>query len=67
MSSLGEALPEEMKRVRELLVVYRSIGPGGMIAAAGMAADLDRAAKALAERDLVGMVQVYQDLKEWNE
>ena len=64
-SSLAEALPKEMARVRdELLPEYDAI-PTGCWAAAMMRADLDRAARALAEGDLAGMIRVYQSLKEY--
>lgn len=64
--TLGDALPREMARVRdELLPLYQSIGAPGMFAVAMMRADLDRAAKALAEGDVVAMLSVYQSLKEY--
>ena len=64
--TLGEALPQEMARVRdEVLPAYLEVGPPGMFAASCMRQDLDEAAKALAEGDLVKMIQVYQSLKEW--
>ena len=63
--SLGEALPLEMARVRDkVLAVYLTI-PEGRFAAAMMRADLDRAAKAMVEGDVVEMMRVYQALKEW--
>jgi malonyl CoA-acyl carrier protein transacylase len=56
-----------MARVRdEVLPVYLTIGPGGAFAVAGMRADLDRAAKAMAEGDVVEMVRVFESLKGWN-
>lgn len=62
--SLGEALPREMKRVRdEVMPAYLSIGPPGFIALTMMRADLDCAAKALAENDIVTMLHVYESLK----
>jgi hypothetical protein len=61
--TLGEALPHEMARVRdELLPMYDAI-PTGVYAATMMRADLDRAAKALAEGDVVAMLRVYESLK----
>ena len=65
--TLGDELPHEMARVRDLLPLYLSIGPGGAFAVAGMKADLDRAAKAMIEGDTVEMIRVYQSLKEWSE
>lgn len=63
MSTLGEELPKEMARVRdELLPLYDAI-PTGVFAATMMRADLDRAAKAMIEGDVVAMLQVYESLK----
>ena len=62
-TTLGDALPREMARVRdELLPMYDAI-PTGVFAATMMRADLDRAAKALAEGDVVAMLRVYESLK----
>jgi hypothetical protein len=67
MSTLGEALPLEMARVRDdVMSAYQEIGPAGAFALAGMRADLDAAAKALAEGDVVAMLRVYESLKEWH-
>lgn len=61
--TLGTALPREMARVRdELLPAYDSI-PSGKWAATMMRLDLDRAAKALAEGDVIAMLRVYENLK----
>lgn len=66
IDTLGDALPREMARVRdELLPVYDSIKPAGVIAATMMRADLDRAAKAMAEGDLAGMIRAYEALKDY--
>lgn len=65
--SLGEALPFEMTRVRDVIIPrYLECGPGAVIALALalMRKDLDDAAKALAEGDVVAMLRVYQSLKE---
>lgn len=67
--TLGEALPREMARVRdEVLPLYLRlrempnviVEPQIMM----MRKDLDDAAKALAEGDVVGMLRAYQSLKE---
>lgn len=64
--SLGEALPQEMARVRDkVMPPYLEIGPVGIFALTCMRADLDRAAKALAEGDVVAMLAAYQSLKEY--
>lgn len=64
VQSLGEALPAEMARVRdEVMPAYLEIGPSGRFALAMMRADLDAAAKAMAEGDTVEMLRVYESLK----
>ena len=45
--------------------VYLDIGPAGEFALAMMRADLDAAAKALAEGDVVEMIRRYQSLKDY--
>jgi hypothetical protein len=65
--SLGEALPREMARVRDkIMPVYRELGKPGVFALAMMRVDLDAAAKALAEGDVIEMIRVYKSLKEYN-
>jgi len=64
-ANLGEALPREMARVRDVVMPqYAEIGAPGVFALAMMRADLDLAAKAMIEGDIVEMVRVYQTLKE---
>ncbi len=69
--TLGDALPAEMRRVRdEVLPHYLALR--GMprvnpeFAIRGMQADLDAAAKALAEGDVVAMLRAYESLKGWS-
>lgn len=65
-SNLAEALPLEMARVRDqVMPPYVEIGPVGIFALTCMRADLDRAAKALAEGDVAAMISAYQSLKEY--
>lgn len=65
--SLGEALPKEMARVRDkVMPAYQEIGPSGAFALAFMRRDLDLAAKALAEGDVVAMIGAYTALKEYH-
>lgn len=65
-TSLGEALPKEMARVRDhVMPAYIEIGPAGIFALAMMRADLDKAAKAMAEGDLAAMIAAYQALKDY--
>lgn len=67
--TLGDALPREMARVRDVVmpqyVALRGMpGVNVEFALVMMRADLDAAAKALAEGDVVAMLRVYQSLKE---
>lgn len=62
IDTLGEALPREMSRVRDLIPIYDSV-PMGHIAAGLMRASIDAAQRALAEGDVVAMIRCYQDLK----
>lgn len=64
MASLGEALPAEMARVRDkVMPAYVEIWPAGTFGLIMMRASLDRAAKALAEGDVVEIIRAYEDLK----
>lgn len=64
MSSFGEALPQEMARVRDkVMPAYQEIGPPGIFALTMMRQDLDRAARALATGDVIEMIRVYESLK----
>lgn len=66
-NTLGEALPKEIKRVRdEVMPVYVAIGAPGRLALAMMRADLDAASKAMIEGDLVEMIRCYKALQEYN-
>lgn len=66
--TLGDALPREMARVRDVLMpLYQSIGPAGGFALACMRADLDAAAKAMIEGDLLEMIKAYEALKGYKE
>ena len=62
-SSLGEALPREMARVRDHVLPYYTPEVNGQWAAANMRASLDAAAKAMIEGDVVEMLRVYEELK----
>lgn len=64
MNTLGDELPKEMARVRdEVMPAYIEIGAPGRIALAMMRADLDRAAKAMAEGDLGEMIRACENLR----
>lgn len=65
--TLGDALPREMARVRdEVMPAYIAIGAPGLIALTMMRADLDAAAKTLAEGDIPAMISAYESLKGYN-
>lgn len=64
--TLGDALPREMARVRDnVMPAYQAIGIAGAFALSCMRADLDAAAKALAEGDVAAMVVAYASLKDY--
>lgn len=64
--TLGDALPAEMARVRDdILPLYIEIGPDGGIAVAMMRRDLDMAARAMAEGDVVAMIRALNELRGW--
>ena len=63
MSSLGEELPKEQARVRELIGLYREIGPAGTLAIHLMESTLQRADQAVMSGDVIAMIQCYEDLK----
>ena len=66
VKTLGEELPKEMTRIRDVVMpAYQSIGPGGAFALAMMRQDLDRAARAMMEGDLPAMIAAYQSLKSY--
>lgn len=53
-----------MARVRdEVMPLYREIGPAGTLGLKLLQASLDRAAKAMAEGDVVAMLSAYEKLK----
>jgi len=67
VESLGEALPREMARVRDVLLPHYDAIPTGVFASALMRADLDRAARAMAEGDTVEMMRAYESLRCYKE
>ncbi len=67
METLGTSLPKEMARVRDVVMPpYVEIGPAGALALSLMRADLDAAAKAMAEGDLAEMIRTHEALKGWH-
>lgn len=66
METLGDALPKEMARIRDVVMpAYVAIGPAGGFALEMMRRDLDRAAKALADGDLSAMISVFTSLQQY--
>ena len=66
IDTLGDALPREMARIRDVVMpAYLEIGPAGGFALALMRRDLDLAAKAMMEGDVVAMLRALQDLREY--
>jgi len=63
MSSLGEELPKEQARCRELLGQYREIGPPGLFAATMIEQALRRADQAAIAGDVVAMISSYKELQ----
>lgn len=67
METLGEKLPEEQARVREVLGHYKEIGPAGAFGAVMIEELLRKADEAVMSDDLVRMIAAYNDLKEIKE
>ncbi len=66
METLGDALPEEMSRVRTILGYYKEMGAPGMFGAKMIEHSLRMADMAVIEGDVVAMLQAYEDLKSIN-
>ena len=64
MVPLGEEIPKEQARVRELLSVYQSIGPGGAFGALMIEQVLQKADRAVMSGSVVEMLKAYQELKQ---
>ena len=64
MSSLGEDFPKEQARVRELLGLYRSIGPNGAFGAMMIEGTLARADRAAMSGDVIEMIRSYKEMQE---
>lgn len=61
--TLAQALPRECSRARELLAIYKEIGPAGMFAAACIEHDLRAADQAMVSGDVVAMINAYRALE----
>lgn len=60
--TLGDALLDELKRVREIVPLYEAI-PEGVFAALLMKQDIATAEKAMLEGDIIRMMAAYESLK----
>lgn len=67
MTSLADALPKEIARVREVLKYYEEVGPAAAFAVHMIKRDLLAAETSIGENDTVGMLKAYASLKEVNE
>jgi energy-converting hydrogenase Eha subunit B len=64
MNSVGEEILVELKRNRELLDIYKELPDNaGFFGAAMIKQDIEEAERALAEGDVVKILQAYQKLK----
>ena len=64
--SLGEALPLEIARVRDVIMPpYLAIGVAGRAALALMRAELDKASRAMISGDVVEMARAYHSLTQF--
>lgn len=61
--TLGDAFPKEQQRLRELLQVYRDLGPVGTFGAVLIEDCLRRADLAAVSQDLPAMVSLYQEMR----
>jgi hypothetical protein len=63
--TLGEVLPKQQARVRDLIIQYRDplLGGSGIFAAAMMEQSLKNADNAVMSGDVVKMIEAFNDLK----
>lgn len=65
IETVGDALPKEMARVRDnILPIYASV-PDAALATIMIRRDLDNAATAMAQGDVVGMIAALESLREY--
>jgi hypothetical protein len=68
MSTLGDDLPKEIARVRDVVLpAYLECGPGGQFGVLMIRKALNEASRAMIEGDTIAMIRVYQELKGWHE
>lgn len=61
--TVGDDFPKEQARVRELLGLYKEIGPSGVFGAAMIEQVLRRADAAAISGDVVAILRSYEELK----
>ena len=59
-----EGLLAELNRNRELLAVYKSIGPAGAFGATMIEIDITNGETAIAQGDTIAMMASYQELSQ---
>ena len=64
MKSVGSEMPVQQQRCRELLKVYRDLGPAGGFGAMMIEQALQRADRAIIGGDIVEILRSYEELKE---
>lgn len=63
--TLGDALPRQIAFVEDVVIpAYESIGPSGAFALSWIRPALARAKKAVAEVDVVAMIDAYKELED---
>lgn len=65
--TVGDDFPRQQARVREILGLYRQIGPAGAFGAAMIEQTLRRADAAIASGDIVAILRSYEELREVKE
>jgi hypothetical protein len=63
VTTVGDEFPKEQARVRELLGVYKQLGPAGAFGAMMLEQTLARADHAAISGDVVAVLRSYQELK----
>ncbi len=65
MTTLPDAVVEQISRVRDMVVPCYQAVPNGFFAISMMKRDMDNATRALAEGDPVALIQWLEILKGW--
>lgn len=66
MTTLFDALIDELLRVRVILVRLEDLGPHAHIAATWAKASIEKARQALRDQDLAAMIRALEDLKTYD-